>query len=785
MLAAFGATGLSALSPACLAAVASNGSHTESRLRTFFYSHVAEMKQDRQLEDGDLVYTAGFYRIGDGGGASYLISSDDTLAVDEGGCLPLANDRMAVLINVKAVNYNMFGAVGDGKHDDGEHIKAAHAYANRTDIPVVNLHGDYWIEKTNEIVIQTDVMWGTTKFHVNERYNARQPRFHVASRHAPIQVEFTDEEKKAFLEQLKPGVGIIPLLAPYKNCLLIISDSKDRIGYRAGRPYGGKVSKMREELFYVEEHGRIIGDIAWEFTDFTSLVAYPADESYLTIEGGTFYVSGDTPGDGRVYYVHNGFRISRSRTIIRNQWVGLDSGKQDVSMVPRGGFYSFSAVYDCLLENVRLIPWEKDRGNKETSVAQGTYGIGGNRMFNVVFRNVTAEGSMVHWGVFGTNMNKNFRIERCRLNRVDVHFHCWNLWITDSDIGYKGISITGGGTLVITNTTCRSSRFINFRYDYGGKWDGDISIRNCRLSPNQSTDLSILSFMSADFDYRYPIGYARKIIIEDFVVDYTGMANKKYACWVMRTPSYRPSPDRPLFFPAFAEFRNIEVIGGGGGVRLMNIPSVDGYKLRDPGNYDSVMLVPNAQLIFENIQLEKLTPSTGKRNVHIAFGTPEGSSDPFQLIPQVVFKNCHYIRGCFGDSIASLQFENCTIHALNEGEQRALRGDIHFSNCKFKPIAESADNPLGLAATLGTTFTNCLFLAPQIDGQDCPDLLHLVDVLRLNKTVKYNHVNTRLGNDILCYCRNEGIELLPAFVNMLKSHHELEPTDIEDIKSKE
>src|SRR5690606_38233239 len=336
-------------------------------------------------------------------------------------------------------------------------------------------------------------------------------------------------------------------------------------------------------------------------------------------EGGTFYMSGDYPGGNKIQYVQNGFRISRSRTIIRNQWVGLDKGRRDSSMAPRSGFYSFSRVYDCLLENVRLIPWEKDRGSKEASVAQGTYGIGGNRMFNVVFRNVTAEGSMAHWGVFGTNMNKNFRIERCKLNRVDVHFHCWHLSITDSEIGYKGISITGGGELVVTNTTCRNTRFINFRYDYGGKWDGDINITNCKLSPNQSTDISILSFLSADFDYRYPIGYAHSIKVEDFVVDYSGMTDKGRVCWVMRTATYRPSTGRPMFFPEFAVFKNIRVVGGGSGVRLMDIPHADGYQLPDRGGYDGVTLTPNAQLIFENIQLEKLT-NTKQQHAHITFG---------------------------------------------------------------------------------------------------------------------------------------------------------------------
>ena len=54
--------------------------------------------------------------------------------------------------------------------------------------------------------------------------------------------------------------------------LITVEDSEDRIGIRAGNY--SKRGWAREELFYVEEEGRIIGDIAWEFKDFTSVTAH-------------------------------------------------------------------------------------------------------------------------------------------------------------------------------------------------------------------------------------------------------------------------------------------------------------------------------------------------------------------------------------------------------------------------------------------------------------------------------------------------------------------------------
>ena len=72
------------------------------------------------------------------------------------------------------------------------------------------------------------------------------------------------------------------------------------------------------QFFYVEEEGRIIGDIAWEFKDFTSVAATPCNDNYLVIEGGGFYFSGDTP-DGSSGYHQHGISVQRSRAIIRGR----------------------------------------------------------------------------------------------------------------------------------------------------------------------------------------------------------------------------------------------------------------------------------------------------------------------------------------------------------------------------------------------------------------------------------------------------------------------------------
>lgn len=789
MLAAMGVAGLAVASGTAGAFINRGGKADETvmaqdegeTMNFRVYDTLADMAQDPELKGGTYAKTMGYYKPGDGGGAEYIVEqSEYKRNTDSGSVIGLANEKhYALLTNVTAVNYKMFGAVGDGENDDGKQIKNAHTYANQNHLPVVNLSGEYWIKYTKGIYILTNVEWGHTKFHIDESFNTKnEPRFEIRGRKLQKNIELNAEQKASLLAKLKPGVQVIPELAEYRNSLVIVADKNDQIGFRAGDKYTGQ-SWDREELFYVEEHGRIIGDIAWEFKDYTSLIAYPCDESYLIIDGGAFFLSGDNPGVNYEGYWHNGFRIQRSRTIIRNQWVGLEEGKADVSMDPRHGFYLLSRVYDVTLENIRLIPYEQDREGTDKDVPAGTYGISGNRILKATFRKLLAEGSSVHWGIFGTNLNKDFRIEDCTLNRVDVHFHCWNLTIKDSRIGYRGISVTGGGDLILENTTRYGNQLINFRRDFGAKWDGHITVRNCRLMPATNGEVSVFYFITADFDHRYPIGYGRSITVDGLIVDYSAAPENRSHCWLMNISEFSKTSDGlRLFFPYHAEFRNVRVDGREDGVRLVEIPNPQQYNMGRPGSYDGTTVEPNARLIFENIQLSKLqgAPAT-KNHTHLMLGSSANDEyeDELALYPEIRIAGCHGFVGYFGGSIAEVSIERSRISRITAEEDGPMRGGLSFTDCTFKAVARDANSDFyALESELGTSFTNCRLVAPVVNGEVRPDLADRSGFIEVNRRVRFNHLNTRLGNDILNHLRNNGVTLQTRFISMLKNHHELE-----------
>jgi len=741
------------------------------------YVSAQSLKSCPSLRDGAVVETAGFHVPGDGGGALYRIRTlDSELQPNGADVIALQQGMAAVLQESESVNYRMFGALSDGVSDDGVQIKLAHAYAHRHRIPVVNLSGEFWIKQTNNIVITTNVHWGNTVLHINERFNHRRfPRFVVLNDEPTQTLELDDEMKAALLEKLRPGVQIIDELAPYAGHLITVQDAADRIGIRAGNYSKG--GWAREELFYVEEEGRIIGDIAWAFKDFSSVKATPCNRVYLIIEGGGFRFSGDTPaGDAKGYH-HHGISIQRSRTIVREQWMGLEKGRQDLSLEPRCGFYVLSGVYDVTLENIRAMPWEKNRRDRSQVVAHGTYGIGGARMLNCTFRKLTAEAGWVAWGVFGTNLNKNFRVENCQLNRIDVHFHCWNLYISDCTIGFKGISVTGGGDLFVEDTTRHGNSFISFRRDYGAKWDGRIRLRGCTLKPSSHGTVSVLSHRMANADYKYPIGFARSVSIKDMRIDYSAASKSTAPCWLMDIVSFsRTDTGTRLFFPNHIEFQDIRVQARKQGVRLMRIPNPQHYDLGQGGAYDGSTLEPNCRLVVDKVQLEEMSPKTSgdSTQVHLLIGAAQASepADQHSLFPEIRFTDCDDVSVYLGHCMASAFFDRCSVNTITAP---GLRGELLFRDCRFQARVQAVQGDLyTLDSTLGTRFTNCTVHAPVINGKLTPEMVNRTGFLDINRAVRHYHLNTALGNRILDHYRQQGTELTSDFIAMLKLHHGVE-----------
>lgn len=119
-------------------------------------------------------------------------------------------------------------------------------------------------------------------------------------------------------------------------------------------------------------------------------------------------------------------------------------------------------------------------------VRAGSYDLTVDLSTNVYFDNIkqingedTGIADFRYYGVMATNFVKNLEFTNCCINRFDAHQGVWNATIKDSTIGHT-INVIGGGEFYLENVTkITGQNFIELRKDYGGTFEGNITIKNC------------------------------------------------------------------------------------------------------------------------------------------------------------------------------------------------------------------------------------------------------------------------------------------------------------------
>ncbi|WP_077621276.1 hypothetical protein, partial [Sediminibacillus massiliensis] len=656
-----------------------------------YVDSVATMKSRNNFKENDVVVTLGYFTPNDGGGGTYLVKN--TASVEDGGStITLNNGRQAHLQSFGFVNYKQFGAIGDSINDDGVQIKKAHAYANAARIPVVNLTGEYWLKETRDIVVKTSTNLGSTKLHVNEALAPETGAqiYHITTNHTAFNLG--SALRSAILPKMKKGTALIAELQEYENHFIRVFDSNTKVGKRQGANVDS--GRDMEEFFVVENGGRLVGDITWNFTGITSIEARKMDDNYLIFEGGTFLLSGDLTGSTVEVYKKTGIWIHRSRVIVRNQFVGHEDGMDDNMSAASDGFYHIGGCYDITIENSRPIPRKYYTIN---GTPRGTYGISGSRVINLTLRNLTGEGSSEHWGVMGTDLLKNVHIEKCRLNRVDVHFHGWNFTITDTDIGNRGFRLTGGGTLNIENVTVNGKDFVQFREDYGSRWDGDIFIKKSKLIISDPTSGSkILSFSPIGaYDYGYKIIHGRKISVEDFVFDYSQVPDNLGNAYLSWFTHYASLSENRVQYPYHIEFKNVHVVGREKGVRFFNLGKANLYYSPKKGKLNGHNIITNAYYRFDTIDTEDmLDVPQGITDCHIFIDVNASDvyTDDNSMIPKVEIINCKHLNLQTKSAAGVFLIKDSEIGVLDGNGAGSSKGIYHFENSEVKPNIISGDS---------------------------------------------------------------------------------------------
>jgi hypothetical protein len=121
----------------------------------------------------------------------------------------------------------------------------------------------------------------------------------------------------------------------------------------------------------------------------------------------------------------------------------------------------------------------------------GSYDINATDCINLKFNNIiqheneeTGEvitNRFMYHGIMGSNFCRNIVMENCYVDRFDSHQGVHNAIIKNCTLGF-GILVIGGGDLYIENVYRVSGyAFIHLRMDYNSVFNGDVTMKNCRL----------------------------------------------------------------------------------------------------------------------------------------------------------------------------------------------------------------------------------------------------------------------------------------------------------------
>ncbi len=419
------------------------------------------------------------------------------------------------------IDYQAFGAKGDGKTDDIDAIAATHALANRFNLPVkIGQKPTYYISgKKRTVIVQTDTDFGIAEFIIDDREveDRNVSVFKVNSTNLPMKLEG--------ISSLKRNQTKIDVTLP-QSCLITVNNAhvKHYIRYGLNQNNGSE----QTDIFLVDKNGNVDmnAPIIWDFDQITEMTALPIDEKVLQIKGGRFMTIANNEESKYNYYKRN-FAIERSNVIMD----GIEhriSGEGEQG-APYGGFLAISDCSDVTIKNALLTGHKTYTtiGTAGKPVTMGTYDLLAGRALNVSFINCSQTNDIndrTYWGILGSNYCKNLLYDNCTLSRFDAHKGVANATIRNSTLGHMGINAIGSGTFIVENSTIQGWSLINLRSDYGSTWQGDMIIRNCTFKPREGTGNNI-SLIGGSYSGQHNFGYTcfmpEKISIENLVIDDT------------------------------------------------------------------------------------------------------------------------------------------------------------------------------------------------------------------------------------------------------------------------
>ena len=441
-------------------------------------------------------------------------------------------------VNTRDVYYEDFGAVGDGFTDDFTAIRNTHIHANKYGHTVVARDGaQYYIGPTPRYVaVNTNVVWGNATFIIDDRnidptdstYNINVFYFTTTLTSTVLTPENCEAIRRInesggidaeSVTKLDLGVGYPAMLEVYnKNHKVyirthLVNDGNDQY-----------------ELIQIDAEGNIDPTTRFllDYEEITSIVVRRLDEAPITIDGGHFITRVPQLSEHCQKYMSRGIVLSRANITVKNLSHEVTDENDDAGC-PYGGFLCMQrGAYNIVVDSCSFMSHKTYNVINSNGVRtnMGTYDISIQSSNNVLFKNCTQPNffedeeeklpyfATERWGIMGSNYSKNIRYENCRLSRLDAHCGVYNVSLKDCEVVY--ISVVGGGTLTVEDTTVYNDTLIQLRGDYGSTWKGDIIVKNVTL--HNIEDAVFYNASWTNHNYGYTTYFPKNLTIDGLTI---------------------------------------------------------------------------------------------------------------------------------------------------------------------------------------------------------------------------------------------------------------------------
>ena len=613
------------------------------------------------------------------------------------------------------ITYEQFGAVGDGQTDDSWAIKQAHEEANRLHLPVKgNGSKKYLIKEHKCIPIKTHTDWNGAEliFEEDGPYDVENPFIILTSRVEEIWIQ--DLSGITINQETKE----IPKLAGYGMCLVdVINENKKQYIRKGSNADSGH---NQTDQFLIDNKGKVLSDIVWDFSNITSICLLPADEEVIYVGNATIRTK-ETTSQDTATYLQRGIQCKRSNTVIYGinhivEESGVDTPK------PSRGVLIFERCANIILKDSIL-------SSRRYANELGTYEITCNKVVNMTLDNVADKYMLdtTKWGCFTSNSLKNLIVTNCRLSRIDAHRGAWGVQIKDSVLGHQGVRLVGGNDLIITNVINHATSFVAFRSDYGSTWRGKVFIKNVEHRPViPDKEIGVLYFkndMSHDFGYNCYMPQTIEIenyYLKNSISDTNEGAYKVFnfnddALESRTSYPYKMRFPREIRLKKMRDARKDGFIIWSAVIAPFYAASDFVYKETGDRYSDTTKDIAIKQNCLIEIDTVLLNTKTDNNIFHIRglgrHGTDEYLEVKNRVLPQINISNC---KDVYMDLVAFPLILNVSKSIVQKSNLVAngSRSIAHFESCLFEANLEDPSVVCHRFNGITTDFVACRFEAP-------------------------------------------------------------------------